>query len=118
MLQNKSIFEMLFFINLALIKYSYIQLTIILLIRFTQSFIFAFFKIEKLIFHIHSLFIFNNNYLIILIMSFILKSAHFFDIYFFIKSIMHLQTMNFKLLCIFKRYKFLGQTVLITADIM
>lgn len=111
---------MFILINLSLIEDSWIDQDIKLLIRFPKCFVLTFLKIQKLILHINALFVLDNHYLIISIMSLILKTTQLLNIYLLVTVtlIMHLQPMKLHLFRILKRYKLLLKAILIIAQIM
>ena len=120
MFQNKSLLKVFIFVHFGIEEYSGVEKHISLLVCLSQSFIFAFFEVKELVFHVNTLFIFDYDDLIIRIVSFILESTKFFNIDLFIRKsfIVHLQAMQAQLFSIFKRNKLFSQAILVITNIM
>ena len=95
MFQDKSLLKVFIFVHFRIEENSGVEKDISLLVCLSQSFIFAFFEVKELVFHVNSLFIFDYDDLIIRIVSFILESTKFFYIDLLIGEtfIVHLQAM-------------------------
>ena len=110
---------MFIFVLSTVIEDSGVEDRILLHISLSKSFVFAFFKVEKLILHINAFLVLDDNDLVIRVVSFILETAQLFHVDLFgAIFLVDLHSVNFQLFSIFEGYKFLLKAVFIVADVM